>query len=46
MSWLISFGIALAVFIVMSALLEASRRRGFDPVAAIAGWLSPDTAEA
>jgi len=42
----ISIAISLAVFIVFSALLEAGRRRGMDPVADIARMLSPNVADA
>lgn len=41
-AFLIQFAIAMATTIVMLALLEAMRRRGFDPVASIARVLSPD----
>lgn len=40
----ISMAISLAVFVIMASILEAMRRRGMDPVAAIARVLSPDVA--
>lgn len=43
---LVSIFISLVSFIVLAALLEAGRRRGFDPVASIARVLSPDTGPA
>ena len=42
MNLAVSIGISLAVFIVFASLLEAMRRRGFDPVADIARFISPD----
>lgn len=38
----VSAAISLAVFIVFSAVIEAMRRRGMDPVGDIARFLSPD----
>lgn len=37
----LQIAIAVVVFIVVAALVEAMRRRGWDPVARIAAVLSP-----
>lgn len=42
MELLKAIGMTLLVFIVFSAILEAMRRRGFDPVGSIARAISPD----
>jgi len=41
---LINVAISLAVFVVFAAVLEAMRRRGFDPVASLANLVTPSEA--
>lgn len=40
----IQVAIALATFVILSAIIEAMRRRGFDPVAKLAAIISPSPA--